>query len=132
MPRIAVSTKKAPQPAGAYSQAIEAGGFVFVSGQGPIEPRTGAVVGMTLEEQVRATFKNIEAILAAEDLTLKDVVKVTAYLDGIEGFSKFDEAYRTVFRSPLPARTTVGASLPGIMVEIDVVAKKPSNSDYLY
>lgn len=132
MPRMAVSTRKAPQPAGAYSQAVEAGGFVFVSGQGPIDPHTGSVTGTTIEEQVRATFKNIEAILAAEALTLNDIVKVTAYLSDMHQFPEYDKAYLTVFRPPLPARTTVGASLAGIMVEIDVIAKKPTASDYLY
>jgi 2-iminobutanoate/2-iminopropanoate deaminase len=125
MPRQAITAPGGAPPSGAYSQAIEAGGFVYVSGQGPLDPKTGAVTGATIEEQVRATFSNIAAILAAASLTLDDVIKVTAYLSDIGLFDRYDAVYRTMFTPPFPARTTVGAQLHGMLVEIDVVARKP-------
>ena len=118
-----IAVKGAPQPQGAYSQGIVAGGFVFVSGQGPLDASTGSVVGSTVAEQVVAVFKNVKAILAARGLALDDVVKVNAYLQDIGAFHEYDKVYREVFRPPFPARTTVGAALHGILVEVDVIAK---------
>jgi 2-iminobutanoate/2-iminopropanoate deaminase len=125
MPRLAITAPGGAPPSGAYSQAIEAGGFIYVSGQGPLDPKTGAVVGAAIEEQVRATLGNIAAILAAASLTLDDVVKVTAYLSDIGLFERYDAVYRTMFTPPFPARTTVGAQLHEMLVEIDVVARRP-------
>lgn len=124
MPRRAITAPDGAPPSGAYSQAIEAGGFVYVSGQGPLDPDTGAVTGATIEQQVAATFGNIAAILAAASLTLDDVVKVTTYLSDIAMFDRYDAVYGTLFARPFPARTTVGAQLDGILVEIDVVARR--------
>jgi 2-iminobutanoate/2-iminopropanoate deaminase len=126
MPRRAITTTGGASPSGAYSQAIDAGDFVYASGQGPLDPKTGAVLGTTIEEQVAATFRNIAAILAAAALSLDDVVKVTAYLSDIALFERYDAVYRTMFAPPFPARTTVGAQLHGILVEIDVVARRPA------
>ena len=112
----------AAAPSGAYSQAIRAGNFVFVSGQGPLDPKTGEVVGSTIEEQTARTLDNVAAILDATGATLGDVVKSTVHLSSMELFDGFNEVYASYFPDPKPARTTVGSELLGIMVEIDVVA----------
>lgn len=115
----------AAAPGGAYSQAIRAGDFVYVSGQGPLDPETGAVVGATIEEQTARTLDNVKAILAAAGATLADVVKSTVHLSSIDLFDGFNGVYSTYFPDPKPARTTVGSELLGILVEIDVVAYVP-------
>lgn len=115
----------AAAPSGAYSQAIRAGDFVYVSGQGPLDPVTGGVVGETIEEQTRRTLENVEEILAAAGATLADVVKATVHLASIDLFERFDAVYAATLPDPKPARTTVGSELLGILVEIDVVAYAP-------
>jgi 2-iminobutanoate/2-iminopropanoate deaminase len=120
----------APQHTGPYSQGLVVGPFVYVSGQGPLDPTTGAVVPGTVEEETILTFKNIEAILHAAGSSLKDVVKVNAYLQDIEDFERFSNTYATIFTGDaLPVRTTVGAGLTGIRVECDVVALLSQSPD---
>lgn len=117
-----ISTAQAPVPVGPYSQAIVAGGFLFTAGQGPIDPRTGAVVGSTIEDQTQQTITNLERILAAAGAGLADVARVTVHLADLSDFARFNEIYGARFRPPRPARTTVGSALMGILVEIDVIA----------
>ncbi|SEO05218.1 Rid family detoxifying hydrolase [Paenibacillus sp. OV219] len=119
-----VQTKEAPGNTGPYSQGLVVGPFVYVSGQGPLDPQTKAVVSGTIEEETMVTFKNIEAILLAAGSSLNDVVKVNVYLQDIGDFERFSRTYATIFErvKVLPVRTTVGAGLTGIKVECDVVA----------
>lgn len=113
------------QPAGAYSPGIIAEGrFIYVSGQGPL--RDGVVTGDTAEEQTRVVLGNLAAVLESAGASLADVVRCGVFLADIRDFAAMDKAYSEAFPRPLPARTTVGASLPGILVEIDCVAVLPA------
>ncbi|MDF2723838.1 MAG: reactive intermediate/imine deaminase [Paenibacillus sp.] len=120
--RIAIRTGEASAGDGPYSQAIVSGGFLFVSGQGPLDLE-GRIVGTTIEEQTEHTLDNISGILAAAGCSMDDVVKVNVILADIRDFSKFNVVYRTRFNEPMPSRTCYGGSLDGILVEIDVIAK---------
>jgi 2-iminobutanoate/2-iminopropanoate deaminase len=112
-----------PAPKSPYSAGITAGDLVFVSGQGPIDPQTGKIVGETIEEQVELTIKNVQRILQAAGCSLADVVKSTVHLLDIGDFDRFNAVYRRTFPEPYPARTTVQSVLwGGILVEIDVIA----------
>lgn len=111
-----------PRPVGAYSPAARAGDFVFISGQVPRDPRTGALGGDDIESQVRQTLANVRGALAAAGATLEDVVSVTAYLADVDDWGKFNDVYKQVFREPYPTRTAIGANLRGILVEISAVA----------
>ena len=124
MSKQQISTKSGAAPVGPYSQGLRVGDFIFVSGQGPLDPDTGKIVGETVEEQTARVLENIQAILAAGGATMADVVKANAYLNDISLFERYNKVYVTYFPDPKPARTTVGAQLPlkGILVEIDVIA----------
>jgi 2-iminobutanoate/2-iminopropanoate deaminase len=122
MPKQQINTASGVKPGGAYSQGLRAGDFIFVSGQGPIDPATGRVVGETIEEQTARTIENIKAILEAGGASLADVVKVSAHLTDLSLFDRYNKVYATYFPDPKPARTTVGSQLKGIMVEIDAIA----------
>jgi len=125
--RTAVKTDKAPKPAGPYSQAIKAGSFIFVAGQGGVDPATGRFVEGGVEEQTRQTLKNIEAILRAAGSSLDDVVKVSVFLKDVRDFQTMNKVFAEFFKEPSPARTTVGVEFvaPEMLVEIDVVAYSP-------
>jgi 2-iminobutanoate/2-iminopropanoate deaminase len=124
--RIEIRTDEAPRGTGAYSQAIRAGDLVFVSGQGPLDPTTLEVIGTTVQEQTEATIRNLEAIARAAGGSLEDVVKVSAFLASIDDFPAFNATYERMFPSlPRPARTTTGAALRDILVEIDAVLYLP-------
>jgi 2-iminobutanoate/2-iminopropanoate deaminase len=111
-------------PGGAYSPGIVAEGrFVYVSGQTPT--RDGVVIGETVGEQTRIVLDNVGTVLASAGATLADVVKCNVYLADIADFDEMNAVYGVVFPQPLPARTTVGAALRGILVEIDCVAALP-------
>jgi 2-iminobutanoate/2-iminopropanoate deaminase len=121
-----VRTDDAPRGTGAYSQAIRAGDFVFISGQGPLDPATLEVVGTTIEEQTEATLRNLQAIATGTGGSLSDVVKVSAFLSSIDLFPAFNATYERIFDTPpRPARTTTGAELRDILVEIDAVLYLP-------
>jgi 2-iminobutanoate/2-iminopropanoate deaminase len=122
MPKQQISTTSGAAPIGAYSQGLRAGDFVFVSGQGPLDPATGKVVGTTIEEQTTRVLENIQAILAAAGASMADVVKVSAHLSDLSLFERYNRVYATYFPDPKPTRTTVGSQLPGILVEIDAIA----------
>lgn len=122
MKKTAISTKSGASPQGAYSQGLRAGDFIFVSGQGPLDPDTGAVVGNSIEEQTARTLDNIKAILEAAGASMADVVKVSAHLSDLDLFPGYNQVYADYFPDPRPARTTVGSQLMGILVEIDAIA----------
>ena len=122
MSKQQITTTSGAAPAGAYSQGIRAGDFVFVAGQGPLDPETREVVGETIEEQTERTLENVKAILEAGGASMADVVKATVHLSDLSLFSRYDEVYARYFPDPKPVRTTVGSALLGIMVEIDVIA----------
>jgi 2-iminobutanoate/2-iminopropanoate deaminase len=111
-----------PKPAGAYSPAVRAGDLVFVSGQVPRDPHTGALSGEDIESQVRQTLQNVEGALAAAGASLDDVVSTTVYLANVDDWGKFNDVYKEIFRPPYPTRTAIGANLRGILVEISAVA----------
>jgi len=122
MPKQQLTTTTGAQPVGAYSQGLRAGDFVFVSGQGPLDPKTGKIVGDTVEEQTARVLENIKAILAAGGASMADVVKVTAHLSDLALFERYNKVYASYFPDPKPTRTTVGSQLLGILVEIDAIA----------
>src|SRR3982750_3226406 len=119
-----IQTKNAPAAIGPYSQAIKAGGFVFVSGQLPIDPETGEVVAGGTAEQTECVLKNLAAVLEAAGSGLNKVVKTTVFLADMKEFSGMNEVYATFFTGSPPARVTVAAAgLPrDARVEIDAVA----------
>lgn len=120
----AVETSAAPQAIGPYSQAIKANGFLFISGQIPLDPETGQMSAIDVVGQTKQVMANLRAILAAEGLTLADVVKTTIYLTDLSDFVRVNEAYGEYFGSVPPARATVQvAALPkGARVEIEAIA----------
>jgi 2-iminobutanoate/2-iminopropanoate deaminase len=122
--RTPIFAEDGPKPAGPYSHAIIANGFVWVSGQGPHEPKTGALPA-DFKGEVAQTLKNLEIILKAAGTDLAHVVKVTAYLTDLGQFGAYNEVYKTFFPKEPPARTTVQAGLNGIQVEIDCIAVLP-------
>ena len=124
--RNAIVTDKAPKPVGPYSQAIVEGDFIFVAGQGPINPGTGSLELGDVRAETRRVFENIRAILQAAGSSLDHVVKCNVYLRDIKDFGAMNEVYATYFAAPFPARTTIQAgALPGgIAVEIECIAKK--------
>jgi 2-iminobutanoate/2-iminopropanoate deaminase len=111
-----------PAPGGAYSPGLRVGDFIFVSGQGPLDPATGQIVGDTIEEQTARTLENIRLILEAGGASMADVVKATVHLSDLSLFQRYNTVYASYFPDPKPTRTTVGSQLLGIMVEIDVIA----------
>jgi len=117
-----IHTENAPAAIGPYSQAIEAGDFIYVSGQIPVEPATGEVVE-GIEEQTHQVLKNLKAILTEAGATFSQVVKFTIYLASIEDFATVNEIYGSYLEKPYPARATVEVSrLPkDVLVEMDVV-----------
>jgi 2-iminobutanoate/2-iminopropanoate deaminase len=122
--REAISTSEAPGAIGPYSQAIRAGGFLFVSGQIPLDPATGALVTGDIGEQTHRVLKNLDAILRAAGTSFNTVVKTTVYLADMSEFAAMNAIYAEYMPSPPPARATVQAArLPrDVKVEIDVVA----------
>jgi 2-iminobutanoate/2-iminopropanoate deaminase len=121
-----VKTADAPQAIGPYSQAVDAGGFVFVSGQIPIDPKTGNPVGGDIRVQAKQVLDNGKAILAAAGCSMSMVVKATIYLKNMTDFAAVNEVYGGYFLSDHPARATVEVSrLPkDVGVEMDFVAYK--------
>ena len=119
--RKTVMADKGPAPAGPYSHAVVANGFVFISGQGPVNPETGAMPD-AFADQVRQTFKNVQTILEAAGSSLEDVVMVNAYVTDLTRFAEFNDVYKEFFQNDPPARTTVATALLGILVEVDCIA----------
>jgi 2-iminobutanoate/2-iminopropanoate deaminase len=126
MRKEVVYTDKAPKPIGPYSQAVKVGPWLFLSGQIPIDPRSGEVVDGDIEVQTRRVLENVKAILESMGYTLDDVVKVTVYLADLKDFPRFNNVYSEYFKDKPPARTTVQVTgLPrNAKIEIDVIAYK--------
>ena len=118
-----ISTDQAPQAIGPYVQANIANGFLFASGQVPLDPTTGEVVGTTIEVQTQQVLKNIRAILEAE-LTPDAIVKTTCFLKNMNDFVPFNNTYATLFDQTLPARSAVEvARLPkDVLVGVEIIA----------
>lgn len=114
----------AVKPSGPYSHAVLSKDLVFLSGIGPLDPKTNKIIGSDIKKQTEQTLKNIENILKALGLDLNKVVKVNTYITDAKDFASFNEVYRDFFRDPFPARTTIICSLINFKVEIDVVAEK--------
>ncbi len=119
-----ISTNNAPSAIGPYSQAIKAGNMIFVSGQIPIDPKTGNFVSDDVKEQTVQVLKNLSAVLEAAGATLNDVVKTTVFLEDMNDFGVMNEIYGEYFVENKPARATVQAArLPrDAKVEIDCIA----------
>jgi 2-iminobutanoate/2-iminopropanoate deaminase len=111
-----------PPPVGAYSPAVKAGGFVFVSGQVPRDPVSGELIGDDIESQTKQVVANVERALVAAGASLSDVVSVIVYLSNIDDWGRFNTAYKALMPSPYPTRTALGADLRGILVEMSAVA----------
>lgn len=120
----AIASAAAPQAIGPYSQAIAAGGFLFVSGQIALEPATGLLVGGTVADETRRVLENLRAVLAAAGLGMEAVVRTTVYLTNLADFPLVNQVYAAFFTPPFPARATVEVSaLPrDARVEIDAIA----------
>ncbi len=125
MRKVVISTDQAPAAVGAYSQALAAGPYVFVSGQIPMDAAGNLVAGDIVVQTVQV-IANLKAVLAAAGLDLKDVVKTTVYLADLADFKEFNRTYAEFFPQHPPARTTIqAAGLPrGVSVEIDAIALK--------
>ena len=124
--RNIIKTDSAPKAIGPYSQAVEANGFVFVSGQIPLDPKTGNIVSGDIREQTKRVMDNGKAILAASGCVMSDVVKTTIYLKNIGDFASVNEVYGSYFPAYPPARATVEVSrLPkDVALEIDFIAAR--------
>ena len=124
MPKQQITTNLGAAPVGPYSPGLRVGDFIFVSGQGPLDPVTGKIVGTTIEEQTVRVLENIKVILEAGGATMADVVKANAFLSDISFFEPYNKIYGSYFPDPRPTRTTMVCQPPihGILVEIEVVA----------
>jgi 2-iminobutanoate/2-iminopropanoate deaminase len=123
MPKIRVSNPDKRASTGSYSDAVLIDGWLYISGQGPLDLGTGEVVHGTIEEETRRTLEHIGSILKAADMSFHDIVKCTCHISDIDDFERFDSIYREFFSGILPARTTVQSVLGGIKVEIDAIAR---------
>ena len=122
----AIQTNNAPAAIVPYSQAIEVNGFIFASGQIPIDPATGEFVEGGIKEQTRQSLLNAKSILIAAGTDLNRVVKTTVYLSDMANFAAMNEVYSSFFEQPFPARSAVAVKdLPkGALVEVEVLAAK--------
>lgn len=125
--RDALNAPAAPAAIGPYSHAVRAGGLLFCSGQIPLHPRTGELVGTTAAEQARQCLLNLSAVCEAAGVALGDAVKVTVYMTDLSAFAEVGEVYASFFEQDPPARVAIGvAALPrGAQVEIDAIVALP-------
>ena len=123
MPRQPVHTDRAPAAIGPYSQAVQRGGMVFLSGQIPLDPATGLLVEGDIEAQARRAFDNLQAVCEAAGGSLDDVVRLGLYLTDLGQFAIVNQVMAEYFSAPFPARSTIGvASLPrGAEFEVDAI-----------
>jgi len=121
-----IATENAPAAIGPYSQAVEAAGMVFVSGQLPIDPATGAFAGDTIEAQTKQSLENIKSILEEAGLSMENVVKTTVLLKNISDFAAMNAVYAEYFKADCPARAAFEvAALPkAALVEIEAIAAR--------
>ena len=124
MPKTEIHHPDKRVSTGAYSAAVAWDGWLFISGQGPLDMRTGEVVSGTIEQETRLTLSHVGAILQAAGCSFDDVVKCTCHLSDIRDFDRFNQTYAEFFTGIRPARTTVQSVLgDGIKVEIDAIAR---------
>ena len=125
--REPVNAPDAPEAVGPYVHAVKAGGLLFCSGQIPLDPKTGELVGATAADQAGRCLENLAAVCAAAGATLGDAVRLTVYLTDMAAFSAVNEVYESFFESDPPARVAIAvAALPrGALVEIDAVVALP-------
>jgi 2-iminobutanoate/2-iminopropanoate deaminase len=124
--REIIATEKAPKAVGPYSQAVRFANLVFVSGQIPLDPKSGEIVGGDIEVQAKQVLENLKAIVEAGGMGLENVLKCTCFLQNMEHFARFNSVYSTYFANVLPARETVEVSrLPkDVLVEISAICGK--------
>jgi len=122
----AILSPDAPAPIGPYSQAIQLGNLVFCSGQIPLDPKSGQIVGQDIETQTNQVMQNISAVLKAGGLEFSNVIKSTIFIKNMNDFAKVNVIYGEFFKAPFPARSTVEvARLPkDVLIEIEVIAAK--------
>lgn len=123
MSKEIISTDNAPQAIGPYSQAVKTGNLIFISGQIPLDPKTGDIVDGTVEDQANQVLENIKSICEAAGHGLEDIVKITIFLTDLGNFATVNEVMKKYFKEPYPARATVEISgLPlGVEVEIEAI-----------
>ena len=124
MDRETIFTRNAPRAVGPYSQAVKAGGWIYLSGQIPIDPSTNEVIQGTIEEQTKLVMTNAQRVLEAAGASLKDVVKVTLFIANMDEFGRINDVYADFFPSDPPARSAVQAArLPkDVSIEVDMIA----------
>jgi 2-iminobutanoate/2-iminopropanoate deaminase len=124
MEKIQITTSQAPAAIGPYSQAIRIGQFIYTSGQIPLDPESGEIVGTEIQEQTRRVIKNLEAVLESAGSSLSQVIKTTVFLTTMSNFQEMNSVYASYFGEIAPARSTVAvAELPRkALVEIECVA----------
>ena len=122
MKKQAVSTTKAAAPKAPYSQGIIYNDLLFVSGAGPIDPKTQEFISATLEEEARATLNNVKAIIEEAGFSMDNVLKVTVFLSDFDDFSRFNEVYKEFFPQPFPARSALQAGRLGFGMKCEVEA----------
>jgi 2-iminobutanoate/2-iminopropanoate deaminase len=124
MQKKIISTSKAPQAIGPYSQAVRFNNLLFISGQIPIEPGSGAILAGNIKEQTKQILENLNSILTAGDSSLNNVLRVTIFLTNLEDYAAVNEVYTQFFEVSQPARSTVQVSrLPmDVQIEIDAIA----------
>lgn len=120
MPREPVFTPDAPVPSGSYSQGMRVGDLLFLAGQGPFDA-SGQRAGESVRDQTRQVLANLDAVARAAGGSLKEAVRVNAYLSSLAHFDDYDATYREFFEEPFPARATVQSDLPDFDVEIEAV-----------
>jgi 2-iminobutanoate/2-iminopropanoate deaminase len=124
MEKTIISTENAPKAVGPYSQAVKVNGFVYTSGQIPIDPQTGELINADIKAAAEQCLKNLKAVLEAAGTSLEKVVKTTVFLNNMDDFKAVNEVYASYFKNEPPARSCVQAArLPlGAMVEVEAVA----------
>ena len=131
MKKRVIQTDKAPKAIGPYSQAIQAGNLLFLSGQIPIDPKTGELIKGDIRQQTQRALENIKGLLESQGLGMEDVIKVTIFLKDMGNFNQVNEVYATYFSSSPPARSTVEiAKLPrNAEIELEAIALIPAMAD---
>jgi len=121
-----IYTEKAPAPIGPYSQAVQTGNMLFISGQIPIDPETNQLISGSISDEAKQVMQNLEALLATAGFSFENVVKTTIFLSDMNHFAEVNEVYGSYFKSDYPARETVAVlGLPkNVNVEISLIAVK--------
>jgi len=124
MPFEVISTDRSPKATAVYSQATKFGALLFTAGQIPLDPKTGQVVGSTIEEQTRQTLENLKNLLDSAEYSLSDVLKVIIFLKRIDDFAGMNRVYSEYFKTNPPARSTVQAEMmnPNLLIELEAIA----------